>query len=688
MRDHVFPRLEEKLRERRMHLEPIDLRVGVETAQARTEAERELLVLKVCLDEIKRSRPFLLVLLGDRYGWVPPEDRMAAAAREQGFDTSVAGKSVTALEIEYGLFKENPEQRQRSAFFLRRPLDLSELPEPLRADYSDAASADPAVRAGHARLQDLKTQLRANPEYAPRVFDYSATWDKGANTVTGLQAFGELVYDQLWALLDEETRERQAQAPATWQQQEQAELAEFVEHRSRLLVGRDALLAELLQLVDDPSANAPWAACITGVPGLGKSAMFARLHRALQNRPLILLANTTGGSTRGAMVDYMLRRFIAQLDQALGFTTEFPSPATDEQVEALFHAALRRADAAGRRVVVLLDALDQFEPSARGQHLSWLRRSAWPAGTRLIATSQPGTPAQALQSQPGVRAIALPLLTPQDAQTLGPQVWLRYHRQLNPGVLAVLTAKADAAGTSACGNPLWLTLALEQLNLLDAEDFARAEREFTGTPDQRLLTLVLDTARRMPPDIAGLYQWLLAHAERAHGSAWTTGFALAISLSRQGWRDIDLIDLVPRLARALNPADSVSDLDELGLATLRRAFRAHVARRGALQQLDFFHAQMRQAVVQRYAAQDDQRRALHSAVSDYLETLPASDPLVPIERMRQLIAQHDALRAATYYATLNETQVSPLDRGGATWTSSNGSSRRRVLQSANRASAG
>ena len=87
LRTHVFPRLEEKLRKRRHHLEPIDLRIGVETAQADTEEARELLVLKVCLDEIKRSRPFLLVLLGDRYGWVPPEDRIAAAAREQAFET-------------------------------------------------------------------------------------------------------------------------------------------------------------------------------------------------------------------------------------------------------------------------------------------------------------------------------------------------------------------------------------------------------------------------------------------------------------------------------------------------------------------------------------------------------------------------------------------------------------------------
>ena len=74
----VFPALAERLRARRCRLEPIDLRVGVETADTQTERERELQILKVCLAEIERSRPFLLGLLGERYGWVPGDDAFTA----------------------------------------------------------------------------------------------------------------------------------------------------------------------------------------------------------------------------------------------------------------------------------------------------------------------------------------------------------------------------------------------------------------------------------------------------------------------------------------------------------------------------------------------------------------------------------------------------------------------------------
>ena len=62
------------------------LRLGVANASLEEGQQRELHVLKVCLAEVKRCRPFLIVLLGDRYGWVPPVERIEAAAREEGFE--------------------------------------------------------------------------------------------------------------------------------------------------------------------------------------------------------------------------------------------------------------------------------------------------------------------------------------------------------------------------------------------------------------------------------------------------------------------------------------------------------------------------------------------------------------------------------------------------------------------------
>src|SRR5436309_956142 len=117
-RDHlrrvVFPELAERLRGLRHHFAPLDLRWGIDTVTlrdraatpdeaARLEEATELLVLKFCLEEIDRSRPFMIVLLGERYGWTPPLERLRAAARVEGYEGALEGRSVTALEIEYGV---------------------------------------------------------------------------------------------------------------------------------------------------------------------------------------------------------------------------------------------------------------------------------------------------------------------------------------------------------------------------------------------------------------------------------------------------------------------------------------------------------------------------------------------------------------------------------------------------------
>ncbi|MEI6674349.1 MAG: DUF4062 domain-containing protein [Verrucomicrobiota bacterium] len=552
---HVFPRLSEELAKRRHHLEPIDLRPGVEAGQAGTKEARELLVLKVCLDEIKRSRPFLLVMLGDRYGWVPPEERIETAAREQGMVTSPAGKSVTALEIEFGILRdpENPGQKQRSVFFFRQPLSYDAMPEAVRADYSDAHSPDPQVRAGHAKLTALKEQLSRDPELAGHIHDYSAAWDARSNEVTGLEAFGDLVFEKLWAVIDEETKDWASQPAPTWEEQECAGLAEFIEHRCCGFTGREDLLGRLRAIAtsapDNRSQITDNFSCLTGTPGSGKSALFAQLHRDLEkDSSILILANAAGGTQRGASVDSMLRRWTGEMSATAGVANPLPANASNDDVEAAFHSPLHRVSAQ-RRVVVLIDALDQFEPTPRGRHLTWFKPQQWPANARLIATAIPGSASSVLVKWPGTVEFDLPPLSAADAQAIGTHVWGRYHRTLNPAVLAVLIDKRLSDGTPACGNPLWLTLALEQLNLLDADDFARAERDFTGSPGERLAALLLDTARRMPPDITNLYGWLLEQNEKAFGVAATRAFATAIALSRSGWRESDLLDLVPRLAQ-------------------------------------------------------------------------------------------------------------------------------------------
>ncbi|MFQ5643572.1 MAG: AAA family ATPase, partial [Thiogranum sp.] len=543
LRTHVFPELEERLRARRTHLEPVDLRWGVETVTREEEHEKEMLVLKVCLAEVERSRPFLIGLIGDRYGWIPPEDRMAAAAREAGFGQPVAGRSVTDLEIHFGVL-DSPEQRRRSLFYFRDPLPYDDMPPQLAAEYSDAHNPD--TREGVDKLAALKARLESG--LPGRVRRYRARWDAQAREVTGLEAWGRQVLEDLWRELEAETAAWARQAEPTWQETERWTLDAFLEGRRRNFTGREPLLGDLKRhaLSLSPQGDDPaWGVCVTGPAGAGKSALLAELNRRLQDEDVLLLTHAAGISLRAGQVDAMLRRWTGELAAALEIADPLGDAADAEEVEKTFHRLLGRASE-GRRVVLLIDALDQFERATRATHLAWLPK-LWPPNARLIATAIPGRESGALARRSGARLRTLDPLSRNEAADIAAAVCRRYRRTLHADVLRALLDKARDDGQPAAGNALWLELAVEELNLLDADDFARAEQEFAGTPEQRLHQLLVATAKALPAGIEDLYGWLLERSEQLFGKAWARAFVNLIAVSRHGWRERELRVLMPAL---------------------------------------------------------------------------------------------------------------------------------------------
>ena len=196
---------------------------------------------------------------------------------------------------------------------------------------------------------------------------------------------------------------------------------------------------------------------------------------------------------------------------------------------------------------------------------------------------------------------------------------------------------------------------MEQLNLLDADDFTRA--------GENLLDLLLGEAHRLPGEIEGLYEVMLARAEKAHGARWARPFACLLAVSRQGWRESDLESMLPAAARILFPEGDDAPLlwDPLKFAVLRRGFRAHILQRGALAQWDFAHAQMRAAILRCALPGIEMLRGLHLAIADHLESLPAGDPMRCGETMFHLIGSGHGARSAGYYA--GEMNRSAEDRG-------------------------
>jgi tetratricopeptide (TPR) repeat protein len=644
LRRLVFPELEERLAARRRRLEWIDLRAGVSIADLQAPEQRELAVLKVCLEEVKRSRPFVIALIGHRYGWAPPAERMEAAAQEFQIEGELAGRSVTDLEIEFGVLADT-DQGRRCFFFFRDPLPWTRM-GPAAALYSDEAAGDAEAAA---KLTALKARIEE--AFPGRVRSYAATWD-GAR-LGGLEALRALAVETIWAELDAEYPLAEPGPPVPWAV-ERGLLDDFVADRGQGFVGRSAMLAELRGFaLSAPADDEPWAVSITGEAGSGKSALFARLLGELsaptpgdEAEPPLVLAHAAGAGLQSAAVQPMLLRWIDELAGFLGSATGLSESPSREETDAAFASLIARA-ALRRRVVVMLDALDQFEANDRSQYLTWLPKP-WPANARLIATAIAGQASEALQSRPGVLARAMPPLDEAEARAIVAGITARYHRTLEPAVVDALIAHGPA-GAEPWRNPLWLALATEELNLVDADTFAAAFARTAALGvgaryEQVLAGLMADMAAGFPADVPGLYRASFDRAAASFGAAARIFIGL-IAVGRQGWRESDFRAVMPRLTG--------QPWDDLAFAQIRRAFRGQLRRRAPADQWDFAHAQMRVAALAWFTESEGPGpSALHTALGDHLLALPPDDPLHVGETMLHLLEGEDwARRSAAYFGS-------------------------------------
>lgn len=626
-RDHlrhvVFPELEERLRARRVHLQVVDLRWGVDTLPLDQEAEREREVLRYCLDEVERCRPFLLVLMGDRYGYIPDREQLPEVVRRLGREVGgYEGMSVTELEIEAGLLADT-RLPLRHRVFMRHALDECDLPPDRLAAMSDRAAGRLAAADALARLKQRLTVV--SPE---RCADYRLQWDAGSGAFGGLESFGEAVCEALWADFDAATAAQveRTTTPPTPLTKHQAETAELIELRQPRFVGRSGMLERLERFC--LGGTPPPALLLTAPPGTGKTslvaALAARLAADSENPPLVL-AHFVGNSAEAANLDAMLRVFGDLLADACG-ESRLEEVADHERLREGFAYLLSRA-AAHRRVVLLLDGLDRLEPTPEARGMGWLPLH-WPTNARVVASAVEGAEARTFAARMSIDATVLPPLEVDEARALVRHLCALEHRKPSDAVVDAILGVAGREGERASLTPLWLTIAVGQLNRVQGADFLLAGARFERLADAQLAGYLADWVARLPGDVQNLFASVLRAAE-GHFGADARHLARVLALARHGWRESDLLGILSQITQRRWPP--------LALVKLRHALHGALAA-GQEGLWRFAHDSLSVAVIED-THRSGQGKALHAAVVSHLLALPEDDPI----RCREL-AYH-ALRA-------------------------------------------
>ena len=544
----TFPALRARFRTRGVELLEVDLRWGITNEQAESGA-----TLSICLQEIDRCRPYFIGLLGERYGWVPPESVLNEGMRA-AFPTIAdgIGRSATELEILHGVLSE-PDRAERAIFFERDPAWVKTLNHAERAVF--VAETDEA----RAKQADLKARIRRSNA---RLIPYASPDDIGAAVETALSV----------AL---EARFPARSAPGAFEQTTLLHAA-YARERRGLYIGAEKYLAELSQWVQEPAAP-PILIC--GASGGGKSALLAnwlQAHRhAAPNN--IIFEHHLGASSDSADPSLLMRRLWEFLNRATGEAVELPG-GNVELVELSAGLSSRIAQAnlhAERQGVWIIIALDGLDKLSAEQDLHWLPREL-PTQVKLLASSLDGEAKSAALAR-GWTPLEVKPLTAVECSLFVERTLEHWGKGASPKHVEAILHHPLA------GTPLFLKTLLDELRYS-----ATHERL-----DERL------TFHLLANDLADLFARMLIRLEEDCGHELTSHALSLVWAGRAGLEEAEII--------------AITGAVPLTWAVLRNGLGD--ALRDQQGRLTFSHDFLRQAVAKRYLSSKDSRNKFHRSLA-------------------------------------------------------------------------
>ncbi len=371
----VIPALNRCFRDRRVELQAIDLRLGVNTS-GMSEEESERKVLSVCTSCIDSARPFFIGLIGARYGWVPPFERWkefiaGLSEDEKTVLQDTSGCSVTEMEILYGALSQENFDTSHVLFYLREDASYEGMPEELKSAFCDTDAEN--LR----RLETLKDKVRKLFERGgggdDRCTPYRLHWTDGHFSS---DEFETLVTEQLASQIELETaREAESGAATWWAREKELEESTLL----RLLPGSIEM-----ELPDDGDENGNVSGsdkAVWYVPGFGASTRMAREYAGWNgDDEVVRLLAVFGLSEYGCAMRPVLVRWIHELAAVCGRENlpedeEMLVKMPQLDLEALFASLIGEVREKGKYIYVYLDDVEALElTSPQDLYMTWLDR--------------------------------------------------------------------------------------------------------------------------------------------------------------------------------------------------------------------------------------------------------------------------------------------------------------------------
>ncbi len=588
----TFPKLRKICEARNVVWGEVDLRWGI-TEEESAEGK----ALPICLEEIRRCRPYFIGLLGERYGSIPDFISQDLIEREPWLHEHLSeAKSVTELEILHGVLNK-PELSQHAFFYFRNPAYLTMLSPKSATEFSDTNS--PRGK----QLELLKDRIReASVAQFCRLHEgFNEPEELGAWVYEDFARLLDQLYpiNEVPDLLDREAYTHEA----------------FARNRSRIYIVRPEYFEEL----DVHAAGEGPPKVVLGEQGAGKSALLANwfLRYRESNPDDFAFIHFIGGTPDSTDYIRLLRRVMMEMKRA--FPTEFPGEVSLEaaQIHAEFSQWLERMPP-HIRIIIVIDGLDRLEDRNGALELGWLP-VVFPSRCRLILSTLPGRSLDIIRQRARSEMVVEPLSEAERRQ-LTNAFLQQGGRRLSPERLERI------ASSKQTSNPLFLRVMLDELRQFGENELLGQRLEFYLTS----------------PNTEELYQKILGRWEEDYDRDRPGLVRDAMSLlgtAKNGLAEIELLELMRRVSEERLPQAKWSPF-------LLAAEDSLVIRSGLI---GFSHDFLRQAIRKKYLSSHRLRNEMRSRLITYFNQQDLS--LRKIEELpAQLFAAEDWKAMATLFA--------------------------------------
>ena len=632
IRNIVTPKLNSIAREYAEAISFCDLRWGVDTTDLETD-DGARKVLSVCLDEIDNSKPYIVVLIGDRYGWLPNQKFISDAAEQKNFNVnSNENISVTELEIQYGALKN----LDNAIFYFRNI--VGEIPTQYHDDYLNDENPD--------KLQSLRDSIH-NLGSNAIIRNYDLSWDSETKSLSvGLDKFCDMLEQDIKLLMDKEWQKRKS-----WDayQLDQHLQWDFAQQKSRQYVDHNNLLYRCIKELNHPvmilkqnttEKSQKGLLTIKGKSGVGKTTLLSRLAFTMKNQGFevltIFCGLTANVCTAGDVLRYIVKFIETKLNlahfNAINNSTIKTSSDYAHQLSILINAWKQKTK---NKLILIIEAIDQLIKDRELENLIFVPSKDLSDQVKMIFSYS-----DELKISRYFNTIIVEELKHKNKNFVIDSITKSLGKDLSQSVIN------EISKMNSSGNPLYLSLLIQRLEMMRQTDFEKInklaielKKSGNENPGMNAINQIqIDIIHSCSNDLEKFCMELVDFAAKNFGEFVKLAVEY-IAVSRYGLREEDLAEILKSQGVQWNALNFSIFTNYLSNFFIQRADG----------RIDFAHKIIRQGIENNIVNMQE----YHRHILAYLKTLDFNEPICEQEFIFHCIKADDKKSFVKYIYKLH-----------------------------------